>query len=79
MVHASRGALEPASPHLRSEVDIVCGIARPRSATVPSTGALSPTTTTPIRDHIAAAIPGFDDFNAARAAPGWLRPAQPAA
>jgi formate dehydrogenase major subunit len=26
-VHASHGPLEPASPHLRSEVDIVCGIA----------------------------------------------------
>ena len=26
-VHASRGRAEPASPHLRSEVDIVCGIA----------------------------------------------------
>ena len=26
-VHASRGPLEPASPFLRSEVDIVCGIA----------------------------------------------------
>ncbi|WP_205473279.1 FdhF/YdeP family oxidoreductase [Nocardioides sp. SYSU D00038] len=26
-VHASRGPLEPASPHLRSEVDIVCSLA----------------------------------------------------
>ncbi len=27
-VHASRGPLEPASPHLRSEVDIVCSLAQ---------------------------------------------------
>ena len=27
IVHATRGANEPASPHLRSEVDIVCAIA----------------------------------------------------
>ena len=26
-VHASRGPLKPASPHLRSEVDIVCRMA----------------------------------------------------
>jgi formate dehydrogenase major subunit len=26
-VHASHGPLEPASPHLKSEVDIVCSIA----------------------------------------------------
>ena len=28
MVHASRGRLEPGSPHLRSEVDIVTSLGR---------------------------------------------------
>jgi formate dehydrogenase major subunit len=34
-VHASQGPLKPASPHLRSEVDIVCSIAE---ATLPGSG-----------------------------------------
>ncbi len=34
-VHASRGPLTPASPQLRSEVDVVCGLAE---ATVPGVG-----------------------------------------
>ncbi|MET8010585.1 FdhF/YdeP family oxidoreductase [Streptomyces sp. NPDC005271] len=65
MVHASRGRLEPASPHLLSEPAIVCRLAR---------RVLGPGSRTPweefakdyarIRDRIAAVIPGFDDFNA---------------
>ncbi|RNF97625.1 FdhF/YdeP family oxidoreductase [Streptomyces botrytidirepellens] len=64
MVHASRGRLEPASPHLLSEPAIVCRLAR---------RVLGPESGTPwaeferdyatVRDRIAAVIPGFEDFN----------------
>ncbi|MBA6435517.1 FdhF/YdeP family oxidoreductase [Streptomyces sp. GMR22] len=64
MVHASRGRLEPASPHLLSEPAIVCRMAR---------RVLGPGSQTPweefekdyarVRDRIAAVIPGFEDFN----------------
>ncbi|MFJ6567156.1 FdhF/YdeP family oxidoreductase [Streptomyces sp. NPDC091292] len=71
MVHASRGRLEPASPHLLSEPAIVCRLAR---------AVLGPDSDTPwedfekdyatVRDRIARVIPGFDDFNARVAHPG---------
>ena len=60
-VHASRGGLTPASPQLRSEVSIICSIAR---ATL---GDQLPWTTytddyRAIRDVIAQVVPGFADF-----------------
>jgi molybdopterin-dependent oxidoreductase alpha subunit len=60
-VHASRGALAPASEQLRSEVSILCGIA---SATL---GDALPWSTyrddyRAIREVIAQVIPGFTDF-----------------
>ncbi|MFV0136604.1 FdhF/YdeP family oxidoreductase [Streptomyces sp. HMX87] len=65
MVHASRGRLEPASPHLLSEPAIVCRLAR---------RVLGESSSTPweeferdyaaIRDRIARVVPGFEDFNA---------------
>ncbi|QLE71604.1 FdhF/YdeP family oxidoreductase [Streptomyces rectiverticillatus] len=71
MVHASRGGLKPASPHLLSEPAIVCRLAR---------RVLGAASTTPweaferdygtIRDRIARVIPGFEDFNARVAHPG---------
>ncbi|MBB4892974.1 molybdopterin-dependent oxidoreductase alpha subunit [Streptomyces olivoverticillatus] len=71
MVHASRGRLAPASPHLLSEPAIVCRLAR---------RALGPTSTTPwedfendyaaIRDRISRVVPGFHDFNTRVARPG---------
>ncbi|MGI5337311.1 FdhF/YdeP family oxidoreductase [Streptomyces sp. CA-181903] len=71
MVHASRGRLDPASPHLLSEPAIVCRLAR---------AVLGTASTTPwerfeedygaIRDRIARVIPGFEDFNARVARPG---------
>ena len=64
MVHASRGSLEPASPELRSEVAIVCGLAErvlPADATVDWAGLAADYDR--IRDHIEAVIPGFTDFN----------------
>ncbi|MEU0396137.1 FdhF/YdeP family oxidoreductase [Streptomyces sp. NPDC006208] len=71
MVHASRGNLAPASPHLLSEPAIVARLAR---------AVLGPASRTPwedfekdyatIRDRIARVIPGFEDFNAKIARPG---------
>ncbi|GAU68351.1 putative oxidoreductase [Streptomyces sp. NBRC 110611] len=71
MVHASRGRLEPAGPHLLSETAIVTRLAR---------RVLGPGSHTPweqfeqdyaaIRDRIAHVIPGFENFNTKVAHPG---------
>lgn len=71
MVHASRGNLAPASPHLLSEPAIVARLAR---------AVLGPGSATPweefekdyatIRDRISRVVPGFENFNARVAAPG---------
>lgn len=71
MVHASRGNLTPASPHLLSEPAIVARLAR---------AVLGPASTTPweefekdyatIRDRISRVVPGFENFNARVAHPG---------
>ncbi len=65
IVHASRGNLTPASPHLLSEPAIVARMAR---------AVLGEASATPweeferdygtIRDRIARVVPGFEDFNA---------------
>ncbi|MEU3724696.1 FdhF/YdeP family oxidoreductase [Streptomyces sp. NPDC031705] len=74
MVHASRGNLAPASPHLLSEPAIVARLARAVLGTASATpweefekdyGA--------IRDRIARVVPGFEDFNARAARPGGFR------
>jgi molybdopterin-dependent oxidoreductase alpha subunit len=64
MVHLSRGRLQPPSPHVRSEVAIVCQLARVL---------LGPGHPVPwerfnadydtIRDAIAAVVPGCQDYN----------------
>lgn len=71
MVHASRGNLTPAGPHLLSEPAIVSRLAR---------AVLGPGSRTPweefekdyatIRDRISRVVPGFEDFNARVARPG---------
>ncbi|RFU87839.1 hypothetical protein DY218_04885 [Streptomyces triticagri] len=70
-VHASRGKLPPASPHLLSEVAIIARLARRTLGTSPDIpwedfeadyGT--------VRDRIARVIPGFEDFNARVARPG---------
>jgi molybdopterin-dependent oxidoreductase alpha subunit len=71
MVHASRGRLAPASPHLLSEPAIVCRLAR---------RVLGEDSRTPweefekdyatIRDRISRIVPGFEDFEAKAARPG---------
>ena len=64
IVHASRGRLEPASPHLRSEPAIVAGLAQATlgarsridwDALVADYGR--------IRDQIERVVPGFEDYN----------------
>ncbi len=71
MVHASRGRLEPASPHLLSEPAIVCRLARRVLGTeddVPWEEFEKDYAT--VRDRIARVVPGFEDFNARVAHPG---------
>ncbi|MFD3544944.1 FdhF/YdeP family oxidoreductase [Streptomyces sp. NPDC058655] len=74
MVHASRGNLAPAGPHLLSEPAIVARMAR---------AVLGDDSRTPweeferdyaaVRDRIARVVPGFEDFNARAARPGGFR------
>ncbi|MFF4605571.1 molybdopterin-dependent oxidoreductase [Streptomyces sp. NPDC001339] len=71
MVHASRGRLQPASPHLLSETAIVTRLAR----RVLGTDSRTPWEEfgqdyATIRDRIAHVIPGFEDFNTKVAHPG---------
>ncbi|GLK78978.1 oxidoreductase [Methylopila turkensis] len=63
MVHGSGGINKPASPHLKSEVGVICGIA---AATVGSghvDWAAMAEDYDLIRDSIARTIPGFEDYN----------------
>ncbi|KAB2345109.1 FdhF/YdeP family oxidoreductase [Actinomadura rudentiformis] len=67
MVHASRGRLAPASPQLKSEVAIVCGLARATlHAALPATeidwDAMERDYDV-IRDHVSRVVPGFEAFN----------------
>ena len=70
-VHASRGPLEPASPHLRSETAIVCGIA---AATLGDRHGIAWQRMADdygvIREHIARVVPGCDDYSARTDRPG---------
>ena len=73
MVHASRGKLEPASEHLRSEPAIVAGIA---SATLPASKVDWQSLIADydlIRDKIEAVYPDFKDYNARIRRPGGFR------
>ncbi|CAK7259545.1 MULTISPECIES: FdhF/YdeP family oxidoreductase [unclassified Shinella] len=63
MVHGSAGINRPASPHLRSEVAIIAGIAEATVGSgIVSWNALAEDYDR-IRDHIEATIPGFADYN----------------
>lgn len=64
VVSASRGSLPPASPALRSEVAIVCGLAEAtlgEKSKVPWRALCADYGR--IRDHIEAVIPGFEHYN----------------
>jgi molybdopterin-dependent oxidoreductase alpha subunit len=68
-VHTSRGRLAPASPVLRSEVAIVCGLgAALEISEVPWQRYAADYRT--IRAQIAAVVPGFADFEARVSEPG---------
>jgi molybdopterin-dependent oxidoreductase alpha subunit len=70
MVHASIGNKKPASPHLRSEVAIVAGLAR---ATLPASKVPWDSLAedySRIRERIAEVVPGFADFNRKIGNPG---------
>ncbi|MFE3994614.1 FdhF/YdeP family oxidoreductase [Streptomyces goshikiensis] len=74
MVHASRGNLAPASPHLLSEPAIVARMAR----AVLGTGSATPWEEferdyATVRDRISRVVPGFEDFNARAARPEGFR------
>ena len=77
MVHASRGRLEPASEELRSEVAIVCGLARraldgePAIPWAEFEGDYSR-----IRSRITEVVPGFERFEE-RVAEGFVLPHPP--
>ncbi len=78
MVHLSAGKKDPASPELRSELAILAGLAR---ATLPETQ--SPWDAMIgnydlVRDRIAQAIEGFENFNHRVRQPGGFRVGQPA-
>jgi molybdopterin-dependent oxidoreductase alpha subunit len=73
MVHASRGGLKPASEHLRSEPEIIAGMAL---ATLPNTRvgwADLVSDYGKIRDCIEAVFPEFANFNARIEQPGGFR------
>ena len=65
MVHLSRGSLQPPGDQVRSEVAIVCELARAaaRTGAPGAVGAVRGATTTAIRDAIAAVVPGCEDYN----------------
>jgi molybdopterin-dependent oxidoreductase alpha subunit len=66
-VHATRGRLPPASPHLLSEVAIISRLAHAtmagRTDAPPIDWASYEHDYDLIRDHIAAVVPGFERFN----------------
>jgi molybdopterin-dependent oxidoreductase alpha subunit len=71
VVHMSRGRNKPASPHLRSEVAIVCGLAK---AALPEGGGVDwdgfAADYDRIRDRVERVVPGFDGFNRRVREPG---------
>ncbi len=70
-VHASHGTEEPASPLLRSEVAVVCGIAQATFGDVsPVPWADFARDYDTIRDRISRTVPGCEDYNRKVRAPG---------
>ena len=79
MVHRSQGTLEPAAADLRSEVAIVCGLAR---AILPAHENVDwdafERDYDNVRDRIERVIPGFERFNERVQRPGGFRLPHPA-
>jgi molybdopterin-dependent oxidoreductase alpha subunit len=79
VVHASRGTLEPASPHLRSEVAIVAGIAQATLGSRTSVDWISLAADYDrIRQHIEHVVPGFVQYNRRVREPGGFYLPNPA-
>jgi anaerobic selenocysteine-containing dehydrogenase len=78
MVHLSFGMKEPRSPHLRSEVAIIAGMAAASLAGSPTPWADYAGDYDLIRDKMAEAIDGFEDFNRRVRQPLGFRLKQPA-
>jgi anaerobic selenocysteine-containing dehydrogenase len=77
-VHASRGSLDPASPDLLSEVDIVCRLAASTLPDSPIPWLAYRSDYRAIREEIAAVVPGFADYEARVArGPGFTLPHPP--
>ncbi len=74
MVHASEGVGKPLAETQRSETAIVAGIAHATLGTAHIDWLALAADYNLIRDHIAATIPGFQNFNARCDEPGgfWL-------
>ncbi|MGZ4475094.1 MAG: FdhF/YdeP family oxidoreductase, partial [Nocardioides sp.] len=74
MVHSSRGRLIPGSPHLKSEVQIICGIADALWGSTPELDwkTLSTDYAT-IRKHIEHVVPGFHAFEERVKHPGGFQ------
>ena len=63
IVHKSKGRFEPASPHLLSEHAIIAGIANVTFTNSPINWSAMKDDYNVVRNHIAATIPGFENFN----------------
>ena len=71
LVHASTGSLAPPSTELRSEVSIICDLAvELLGHDHPVAWARLRSNNNLVRDHIAAVVPGFSDFNTRVRIPG---------
>ena len=78
MVHASRGHLAPASPHLLSEVAIVSRLARRVLGEGSAPWTAFEDDYDAVRERIARVVPGFEDFNArVRQPDGFVLPHRP--
>ena len=77
MVHASEGIGKPLAETQRSETAIVCGIADAVLGTQQLDWLELADDYSLIRDHIAATIPGFEDFNRRCDQPGGFTSAMP--
>ena len=78
MVHLSRGSLDPPSADLRSEVDIVCGLARALGDDSGVDWSELAADYDLIRDRIEAVVPGFEHFNERVRQPGGFELPHPA-
>lgn len=75
-VHPSRGGLEPASPHLRSEPAIVAGLARAALPESPVDWEGLAADYSRIRARLARVVPGFEDYEE-RLRKGFYLPNEP--